>query len=334
MRYQPLSANLYIKNRSQFMEAMHPHSLAVFNSNDIYPISADSHMPFEQHKDIFYLSGIDQEESILLLFPDAVEKKHREILFIKETNEHIAIWEGAKLTKQKASELSGITTIYWIKDFDHIFFELAAQSNTFYFNTNEHYRAVVETETREDRFIKNTKKKYPAHKVAKSNPILQRLRAVKKEEEITQMQKACNITEKGFRRILSFIQPNVWEYEIEAELIHTFLSHRSKGFAYNPIIASGKNNNVLHYIENKNQCKKGELLLLDIGAEYGNYRSDLTRTIPISGKFSARQKSVYNAVLNVKKEAKNFNPQYSLERISHRSRKNNDKGTFKIKIIR
>jgi len=303
MRYQTLPASLYIKNRSQFMTAMQPHSLAIFNSNDIYPISADSHMPFEQHKDIFYLSGIDQEESILILFPNAVEKKHREILFLKETNEHIAVWEGAKLTKQKATELSGIATIYWLKDFDRIFFELAAQSNTFYFNTNEHYRAVIETETREDRFIKITKKKYPAHKVAKSNPILQRLRSIKKPEEINQLQKACDITEKGFRRILNFIKPNVWEYEIEAEFIHTFLSNRSKGFAYNPIIASGKNSNVLHYIENNNQCKNGDLLLLDVGAEYGNYRSDMTRTIPVSGKFSPRQKAVYEAVLNVKKEA-------------------------------
>ncbi len=303
MRYNPLPSSVYIQNRNQFMSKMQSSSLAIFNSNDIYPISADSTLPFAQHRDIFYLSGIDQEESILLLFPDSDEKRHREILFVKKTNEHIAVWEGAKLTKEKASTLSGIETIYWLDDFEAIFNELAAQCDTFYFNTNEHYRASVETETREDRFINKTKNKFPAHNVAKSNPILQRLRSVKQIEEIAQMQKACDITEKGFRRILRFVNPNVWEYEIEAEFIHEFLKHRSKGFAYTPIIASGKNSNVLHYIENNKQCKEGDLLLLDVGAEYGNYSSDMTRTIPVSGKFSARQKEVYNAVLNVKNKA-------------------------------
>ncbi|MGC6479145.1 MAG: aminopeptidase P family protein [Flavobacteriaceae bacterium] len=303
MRYQPLPASEYIQNRKNFMDAMLPKSIAVFNSNDIYPVSADSTLPFEQHRDIFYLTGVDQEESILLLFPDAVEQHHREILFLKETNTHIAVWEGAKLTKEEATKQTGIAIIYWLQDFEKVFFELAAQCDTLYFNRNEHYRAAVETQTREDRFITWAQENYPAHRPAKSNPILQRLRSVKSAAEIAQIQKACDITEKGFRRILGFVSPGVWEYEIEAEFAHEFLRHRSKGFAYTPIIASGNNSNVLHYVENNQQCKDGDLLLLDVGAEYGNYSSDMTRTIPVSGRFSKRQKEVYEAVLRVKKEA-------------------------------
>ena len=303
MRYQPLPASEYINNRKNFMAAMQPKSLAVFNSNDIYPVSADSTLPFEQHRDIFYLCGVDQEESILVLFPDAVEARHREILFLKETNAHIAVWEGAKLTQEQAQKQTGIQTIYWLQDFERVFFELAAQCDTMYFNRNEHYRAAVETQTREDRFIAWAQKNYPAHKQARSNPILQRLRSVKSDFEIAQIQKACDITEKGFRRILNFVKPGVWEYEIEAEFAHEFLKNRSKGFAYTPIIASGNNSNVLHYIENNQQCQAGDLLLLDVAAEYGNYSSDMTRTIPVSGQFSKRQRAVYDAVLRVKKEA-------------------------------
>lgn len=303
MRYNPIHSGVYTKNRVRFAKELHSKSLAVFNSNDIYPISADSTLPFEQHRDLFYLSGIDQEESILVIFPDALEKKYREILFVKETNDHIAVWEGAKLTKKQASELSGIQTVCWLSEFKRIFQELSSQCDRFYFNTNEHYRQAVETQTREDRFIEWCKKNYPAHNVGKSNPILQKLRSVKAPEEIAQIQQACDITEKGFRRVLSFIEPGVWEYEIEAELIHEFIKNRSKGFAYTPIIASGNNTNILHYTENNQQCHEGDLVLMDVAAEYGNYSSDLTRTVPISGKFSPRQKEVYAAVLNVKKEA-------------------------------
>lgn len=303
MKYQKIDPQLFIKNRKNFCAKMKPNSLAIFNSNDIYPISADSTMPFEQHRDIFYLSGIDQEESILVLFPDGPKAQHREILFLKETNEHIAVWEGEKLTKKAALATSGIETVYWLQDLEKILFELMTQCETVYINTNEHYRANVETETREDRFAKKLLAKYPAHSVAKSNPILQQLRSVKDAIEIDLIQQACHITEKGFRRILNFVQPNVWEYEIEAEFIHEFLRNRSKKFAYTPIIASGKNTNVLHYIENNQQCQEGDLLLLDVGAEYANYSSDMTRTIPVSGRFSERQKAVYNAVNRVKKAA-------------------------------
>ncbi len=282
---------------------MKPNSLAVFNSNDIYPISADSTMPFAQHRDIFYLSGVDQEESILLLFPDAPYEEQREMLFLKETNDHIAVWEGEKLTKDRAFEVSGIKKVYWLHEFEKVLFELMTYAETIYINTNEHYRATVETETREARFVKWWKEKYPAHAVAKSNPILQRLRSVKEQQEIDLMQKACDITEKGFRRLLSFVKPGVYEYEIEAELIHEFIRNRSKGFAYTPIIASGNNANVLHYIENNQQCKSGDLILLDVAAEYANYSSDLSRTIPVSGRYTKRQADVYNAVLRVKNEA-------------------------------
>lgn len=303
MKYEQIPNTLFKKNRKKFMSQMRARSIAVFNSNDIYPISADSVLPFEQHRDIFYLSGADQEETRLLLFPDAMDKKHREILFVRETNAHIAVWEGEKLTKEKATEVSGIETIYWLKDFDKVFFDLMTESDTIYFNTNEHYRQAVETQTREDRFILECQKKFPAHQAAKSNPILQEIRGIKEPEEIDLMQTACNITENGFRRLLEFVKPGVWEYEIEAELLHEFVRNRSKGFAYPPIIASGNNANVLHYLENNRQCQDGDMILMDVAAEYANYSSDLTRTIPVNGKFTPRQKAVYKAVLRVKNEA-------------------------------
>ena len=306
MKYHKIERELFIKNRANFTSQMKSNSLAVFNSNDIYPISADSTMPFEQHRDIFYLSGVDQEESVLVLFPDCPNESLREVLFVRETNAHIAVWEGEKLTKEAALETSGIKNVHWLQDLDKVLFEMSTYCHTFYINTNEHYRANVETETREDRFIKTLLAKYPAHSVAKSNPILQRLRSVKDPIELKLMQNACDITEKGFRRILGFTKPGVWEYEIEAELIHEFMKNRSKGFAYTPIIASGNNANVLHYTENNQQCKSGDLILLDTAAEYANYASDLTRTIPVSGTFSDRQRAVYNAVNHVKKEATNM----------------------------
>ena len=302
MKYDKIKSELFIKNRKNFMQNMMGKSIAFFNSNDIYPISADSTLDFEQHRDIFYLSGVDQEESILVLCPNADDEKHREILFLKETNEHIAVWEGPKLTKQLAFETSGVRTVYWVKDSDKIIAELVDQCDTIYYNHNEHYRAKVETETREERFNKWLKKTYPHKKSERSNPFLQRLRSVKDPIEIDLIQKACNITNKGFRRILNFVKPGVWEHEIEAEFIHEFLNNRSKRFAYTPIIASGQNANILHYNENNKKCKNGELILLDVGAEYANYSSDMTRTIPVSGRFTHRQKDIYNAVLKVKNE--------------------------------
>ncbi|RPG64566.1 MAG: M24 family metallopeptidase [Flavobacteriaceae bacterium TMED121] len=303
MRYIPLSSSFYRSNRARFMDAISQGGLAVFNSNDIYPISADSKMPFQQHRDIFYLSGIDQEESVLLLFPDAKNSNHREVLFVKKTNNHIAVWEGAKLSQKEATNISGIQTVLWTDDFNSLFNQLTKEAKSIYFNTNEHYRANIETQTREDRFIEWAKKKYPTHQHEKSNFILQRLRSLKHKEEICQIQQAINITEKGFRRVLDFVRPGVWEYEIEAEFVNEFIKNRSKGFAYSPIIASGRNSNVLHYTQNNSKCQSGDLILIDVGAEYGNYASDMTRTIPVSGKFTPRQRRVYDAVRKIGEES-------------------------------
>jgi len=303
MKYHRINKELFIHNRKRFVEKMNGHSLAIFNSNDIFAISADSTMPFQQHRDIFHLSGVDQEESVLVIFPSAKNENHREVLFLKETNEHIAIWEGAKLSKQDAFEVSGIKTVYWLNQLDIILKQMLADAESIYINTNEHLRANTEMETRESRFVKKLLRKYPAHQVRKSAPIMHSIRSIKHPIEIELMQTACNITEKGFRRLLNFVKPDVWEFEIEAELMHEFLSNRSKGFAYTPIVASGANANVLHYIENNQQCKSGDVILLDIAAEYANYASDMSRCIPVSGRFTPRQKQVYNAVLHVKKEA-------------------------------
>lgn len=303
MKYDRIDAQLYVKNRGKFVAQMAPKSIAIFNSNDIYPISADSTMPFQQHRDILYLSGVDQEESILILFPNAFNEEHREMLFLRETNDHIAVWEGEKLTKDAAFATSGISNVYWLNELDTILKIITAQADSFYINTNEHTRANTIVETREDRFIKRLKNDYPAHTFRKSAPILHRLRSVKEKTEIDLMQNACNITEKGLRRILGFIKPGVMEYEIEAELMHEFLRNRSKGFAYTPIIASGKNACVLHYIENNKACNDGDVILMDFAAEYANYASDLTRCVPVNGRFTDRQRAVYNAVLHVKKEA-------------------------------
>ena len=303
MKYQTIDAALYKLNRKDFMSQMEDGALAVFNSNDIFPISADSTMPFQQHRDILFLSGVDQEESILVLFPNAKNPNQREVLFLKETSELIAIWEGEKLDKKRALEVSGIATVHWLQDFQTVFKQMMAEASGVYLNRNEHLRANTEVETREDRFIKKVKQDYPTHQVHKSAPILHRLRSVKHPIEINLMQKACDITKAGIHRLLKFIKPGVWEHHIEAELAHEFLMHSSRGFAYTPIIASGKNACVLHYIENNKECFDGDVILLDVGAEYANYASDLTRCIPVSGTFTARQKEVYNSVLHVKNEA-------------------------------
>lgn len=303
MKYTPASSQLYIENRQRFAKKLKPNSIAVFNSNDIMPTSADGSMMFIQNTDIFYLSGIDQEESILVIFPDAKEESNREILFLKETNEHIAVWEGHKYTKQEATTTSGVEKIYWMKDFFTVFNALMGQAENVYLNTNEHTRALVEVETRDSRFVKFCKERYPLHNYQRSALILHELRAIKSKYEIESMQQACNITEKGFRRLLGFVKPGVMEYEIEAELIHEFVRSRSRGFAYGPIIACGASACILHYTENNKECKAGDVILLDVAAEYGNYASDLTRCIPISGKFTQRQKDVYNAVLRVMRAA-------------------------------
>jgi Xaa-Pro aminopeptidase len=304
MKYTPINNSLFILNRKNFIDELIPGSIAVFNSNDIQPTNADGTMVFRQNSDIFYLSGIDQEESILVLCPDFPDENMREILFLRETNEEIAIWEGHKYTKEEARETSGIKNIKWLSEFEATFNTLMTEADNVYLNTNEHTRRpLVEVETRDMRFIKWCKEKFPLHNYHRVAPIIYNLRMIKSEVEIELLQMACDITEIGFRRVLEFVQPGVYEYEIEAEFIHEFVRRKSKGFAYTPIIASGFNACVLHYIENKDRCRDGDILLMDVGAEYANYNADLTRSIPVNGRFTPRQKDVYNAVLRVKRAA-------------------------------
>jgi Xaa-Pro aminopeptidase len=303
MKYTPLVKELYQRNREKLCEKLKPGSVAVLNSNDLMPTNADGTMRFRQNNDLLYLSGIDQEETILLLAPGCSVPALREVLFLRETNEHIAVWEGHKYTKEEAEVASGIKNIKWLVDFEQVLNTVMMLSENIYLNTNEHLRAGVHVETRDARFIKTCRERYPLHGYQRIAPIMHELRGIKEKEEINQLQIACDITEKGFRRILSFVKPGVTEYEIEAEFLHEFVRNRSKGFAYEPIIASGASACVLHYIENSKACFDGELLLMDVGAEYGNYNADMTRTIPINGKFSPRQRAVYDAVLRVKDQA-------------------------------
>jgi len=302
MKYFPIDNSLFIKNRKKFIDKMEDNSIAFFNSNDNYPVSADTTLPFEQHRDLFYLSGINQEETVLLLFKKS-NQEFKEILFLTKPNDLLTHWEGARLDRKKTLSISGIHNIHWLNELDNIISALMKEVKILYLNKNEHYRAKVETQTREERFNNWITKEYPSKETKGCNIILQVLRSIKEPIEIQLIQKACDITELGFRRILNFVKPGVWEYEIEAEFSHEFLRNKSKKFAYSPIIASGINSNILHYIKNNNQCREGDVLLLDVGAEYANYSSDMTRTIPVSGKFTKRQKAVYNSVLLVKNEA-------------------------------
>lgn len=303
MKYSAINNNLFIENRKRFAASLKPNSIALFTSNDILPTNADGSMGFVQNSDLFYLSGVDQEETILLIYPDAINGAFKEVLFVKETSELIAIWEGAKLNKEQATQTSGIKNVMWNKDFDTFLQSVIFQAEHIYLNSNEHTRRYIDTETLEMRFNKKITSKYPLHKVERSAPIMHKLRAIKSKYEVELIQQACNITEKGLRRLLGFVKPGVMEYQIEAELVHEFISNRSRGFAYGPIIASGGNACVLHYVENNKECKAGDVILLDVAAEYGNYASDLTRCLPVSGKFTPRQKQVYNAVLRVMKGA-------------------------------
>ena len=285
------------------MDSMEKGGLALFFSNDIYPTSADGTLPFKQSADAFYLSGVDQEETVLLLFPDAHDPRDREILFSLETSEVLAIWHGAKLTKEEATAQTGIANVQWLGNFDATLHRLMAEAEVLYLNDNQHTRANSPVETREMRENARIRAKYTNHRIGRSAPILHRIRAVKHEDEILQMQRACDITKAGFERVLQFVKPGVMEYEIEAEFMHEFLRRGSKGFAYTPIIGSGFNACVLHYIENQSECKDGEVILMDVGAEYGNYASDMTRCVPVSGLFTARQKAVYNSVYSVMQDA-------------------------------
>ncbi|WP_242923026.1 aminopeptidase P N-terminal domain-containing protein [Pontibacter liquoris] len=303
MRYAPISPDLFVHNRHNFSRHLKPSAIAIFHSNDVMPTNADGTMAFRQNNDLFYLSGVDQEESILLLFPDAKDPRMQEVLFVRETSDQVLTWEGYKLTKQQAREVSGIKTVYWTHEFNDVLHGLLFEAEHVYLNSNEHLRAVVEVETRDARFIKWCQQHYPLHKYERSAPIMHQLRAIKSEAELALIRKACQITERGFRRVLPFIKPGVMEYEIEAELYHEFLRNRSRGPAYSSIIASGANACILHYVDNDQACRDGDLVLMDFGAEYANYASDLTRTVPVNGKFTQRQRDVYESVLRVMKTA-------------------------------
>jgi len=303
MKYEQIDKTLFIRNRERFCKELKSNSLALFNSNDIMPTNGDGTMEFRQNNDLFHLSGVDQEASILVIFPDSFQAKHREILFLKETNEHIAVWEGAKLTKEKAFETSGIKTVYWISQLETILQTLMNEVKHVYLNSNEHLRATIEVETRDARFGKWIRETYPTYGYERSAPIMHKIRAIKDEVEVALIQKACDLTESSFRKILKTIKPGVMEYEIEADIIHEFIRNRSRGFAYTPIIASGESACVLHYIDNNRECKYGDVILMDFAAEYANYASDMTRCVPVSGEFTKRQKEVYNAVLRVMKAA-------------------------------
>ncbi len=304
MRYAPLAPELFIENRRRLRELLPPGALAIFQANDIMPTNADGTMAFRQNSDLFYLSGVDQEESILVLCPNAALERHREILFLKETSEHILIWEGYKLTKDEARVQSGVPTIMWLDAFKTVLPALMNEAEYVYLNANEHIRSVVEVETRDARFIKSLQAAYPLHQYRRVAPLLHGLRAIKSAEEIRVMREAMRLTGQAFRRVLGFVQPGVWEFEIEAEILHEFVRGRSRGPAYGSIIASGKNATVLHYTSNDRQCQAGDVLLLDFGAEYANYAADLSRSIPVSGRFTPRQRQVYEAVLRVMNFAK------------------------------
>ena len=301
MKYHRLNKQLFIDNRERFKSMMEPNSLAIFHSNDIYPTSADGTMPFKQATDIFWLSGVDQEDSVLVIFPDAKRNEDKELLFLTETNDLIAVWEGEKLTKSEAFEVSGIKTVYWLSEFDTIMKSLMSQTENVYLLTQEHLRRNTPVQTREMRLNAELRIIYPNHNYKRSAPFLNKLRSVKTALEIEVMKIAAEITAAGFNRVLKFLKPDCWEHEIEAEFIHEFVKRRSRGFAYSPIIGSGSNACVLHYLENNKQCISGDLVLIDVGAEYANYACDVTRCFPVNGKFTDRQREVYESVLRVEK---------------------------------
>ncbi|MFT4738104.1 MAG: Xaa-Pro aminopeptidase [Cyclobacteriaceae bacterium] len=303
MKYRPLDSQLFVQNRARLLAGLKPNSVVLIRSNDIMPTNADGTMPFHQNSNLFWLTGVDQEETVLILAPDFPEPKMREILFVRETNEQIAVWEGHKLTKEEGEQVSGIRNIKWIHDFEQTLYTVLAESEHIYMYMNEHIRNATEVQTSNDRLIDWVKSTYPLYSYERLAPLIYQSRTIKLEEEVKMIEHACHITEQGFRDILDVVKPGVWEYELEAEYLYTFVRNRSRGFAYTPIIAGGGNACVLHYIENNQQLQEGDLLLMDVGAEYANYNADMTRTIPVNGRFSKRQRSVYDAVLRVKNRA-------------------------------
>jgi len=303
MKYHPIDPDLYISNRARLAAKLKPNSAVIIHSNDVLPTNADGTMAFRQNTNLLYLTGIEQEETILIMAPDHPNEKLREVLFLRKANEHIAVWEGHKFTKEEGRAASGIQQVKWTDDFDLTLLMVLAETENIYLETNEHIRNSSPTQTRNDRFIRECMAKYPVHSYQRLPPIIYALRSVKSAIEVDLIQTACDITEKGFRRILKSVKPGRWEYQVEADLLHEFQMNRSRRFAYEPIIAGGANSCVLHYLQNDQQLQDGDVLLLDVAAEYANYHADMTRTIPVSGRFTKRQRAIYDAVLRVKKGA-------------------------------
>jgi Xaa-Pro aminopeptidase len=299
MKYLSVNERLFTNNRKNFVSRLKSNSIAIFHSNDEYPRNGDQNFIFKQNPDIFYLSGIDQEQTILVLYPDCPNQQYREVLFLRQTSEYIAVWEGHKYTKEEARQASGIQNIYWLHEYDNILHTIINYSDNIYINTNENDRYSHTVPYRDLRMLDSLRLKYPLHHYERSAPILRDLRVVKSDIEVELTKKACSITRDAFVRVLKFVQPGVTEYEIEAEIIHEFIRQRATGHAYSPIIASGKNANVLHYIENNQVCNDGDVILFDFGAEYANYNADMSRSIPVNGRFTERQRQVYDAVLRV-----------------------------------
>jgi Xaa-Pro aminopeptidase len=299
MKYLPLNPEIFIQNRKRFVERMDKHSIAIFNSNDELPTNGDAIHKFKQNSDLFWLTGIEQEESMLILFPDNSEAKYKEVLVLTRPNELKEKWDGHRLRKEEATAISGIATIVWLDSIEAVLQGWIHIADTIYLNTNENDRKANSVPVRDYRYAELMKQRYPLHNYKRSAKILKELRAIKTALEVEVLQKAMDITDTAFRRLLKFIKPGVMEYEIEAEIMHSFLSQRATGQAYGSIIASGDRARTLHYVENNKECKDGELILMDFGAEYGGYCADLTRTVPVSGKFGRRQKTIYNACLHL-----------------------------------
>jgi Xaa-Pro aminopeptidase len=299
MKYLPLNPEIFIQNRKRFIDKMDKNSIAIFNSNDELPFNGDALHPFVQNSDLFWLSGIEQEETMVILFPDNPDEKYREVLVLVRPNELKEKWNGHQLRKNEAEQISGMKTIVWLDELEGMLQQWIHLSDTIYLNTNENDRKANEVPVRDYRYAAYMRNRYPLHNYKRSAKILRELRAIKTPLEIEVMQKAIDITDKTFRRLLKFIKPGVMEYEIDAEIWHSFLSQRASGTAYGSIIASGDNARILHYVNNNQECKDGDLILMDFGARYGNYSADLTRTVPVNGKFSKRQKTVYNACLDL-----------------------------------
>ncbi|BAU56283.1 aminopeptidase P N-terminal domain-containing protein [Mucilaginibacter gotjawali] len=303
MKYEPISNEIFTYNRNNFVSRLKSSSIAIFHSNDEFPRNGDQNFPFKQNPDFFYLTGIDQEQSVLLLFPDCPNPLYKEVLFLRQTNEHVAIWEGHKYTKEEAKKTSGIENIFWLTEYDAVLHSIVNYAEYIFINSNENDRYAHTVPYRDIRMYDALRTKYPLHKYERSAPILRDLRAIKSPWEIELTKKACNITRDAFIRVLKFVHPDVTEYEIEAEITHEFLRQRATGHAYNPIIASGKNAIVLHYTDNNQVCKDGDIILFDFAAEYANYNADMSRSIPVNGRFTKRQRDVYDAVLRVMRAA-------------------------------